>query len=194
MTPRRKRWFMIMMGISVTAMFVDRFLVGYQMAGPQGASAGTVTEHAGQVGGISVRTGDSVALIPEVPFPKNLPESTSRLMSRDLFRRPGRTTSASSIGSAPAKPDRTSNSQTSRSVAEEFPERHRLEAVMLDGERAIAIVDGQWLREGSLWDGCRLHQIGETKVHFQCNDGDTILQLETTLPLSGTKPVTQQRR
>lgn len=61
-----------------------------------------------------------------------------------------------------------------------FAQDHRLEAVMLNGERSFILVDGKTLRPGDALDGLHLKEIHARAAVFEAGDVRVVLRIRQT--------------
>jgi len=171
MSSTRKRVYLIVIGVGGVALLVDRFMLSNPATGPKPVRAAVnhldadgVAENAGKVP------------IPEIPFPKKLPEAPPIDALRDIFVRPDNAgATAGSNGTAgqnPKAPEKTKDSSP-----DEFAMRYSLDAVFREADLQVAVVNGHWLRIGDTVGACTLVSIRETAARFRCPDGDAVLDI-----------------
>jgi hypothetical protein len=113
--------------------------------------------------------------IPEIPFPRGVPNWQPDEAIRDPFdpdgsrSAPGSThkqsTSGSQIDTAPAPNGR-----------DQFVQEHRLTGVFAQKSLKIAVVNRRWIRVGEALDGCTLNNVNGTTAEFECADGPAVLE------------------
>ena len=181
MTQKTKtRTYGVLIALALSALFVDRFLLGGQSA-PVEASANEPTHAA--VDRVLALTPTGLS-IPELPFPRNLPDTSDAPSSRDLF-------------AFPAKPDpkpapsgrgeeRNANGALVLSDTATFIKEKHLDALLSNKSFQVAVVNGLWMRAGQSLDGCTLVRVEGTRAYFGCPDGTPVLDL-------AKKPSTKRR-
>ena len=131
--------------------------------------------------------------ISTTPFPAKLPAIEESDPVRDLFSltQEVRTLLLGSMGddpSADSSDGRSSRQRDQYRTIEAFSQRHRLEAVMVAGSRAGAVVDGAWIEVGQSIDECPLLRIEGRTAVFQCIDGEAKIAVGGDGLLSPTTP------
>lgn len=154
------------------ALGIDRFLLTESATAPPHAEAAALS-HAIIP---EVSTDLARVPIPAVPFPKNLPTFDPLRGIRDVFVRPSEALVgddgllSGQEGPNTAGPKRPSS-------AADFVAQHTLSAVLDDPRLKIAVVEGQWIKVGDALDDCRLTTVSGTAAHFQCPDGEAVLDI-----------------
>jgi hypothetical protein len=184
LTQSQKKYASIL-GVCVAALAVDRLF----LSPPDNAAAGSVTSSA-------ALPANDAELIAEATRPSRtleIPETTVASRFEDIATERGLDpTAVPDVFRAPAHwlPDEPT---TEGPIIEDDPEgaeraskflsSHRLNAVMAQGERGYAIIDGKRLQIGEALDGFRLREVHRRSVVLE-DDG-----LEVTLELpSGGAP------
>lgn len=171
MSSTRKRVYLIVIGVGGVALLVDRFVLNDPATGPKPARAAVnrldenaSAENAGKVP------------IPEIPFPKNLPDAPPSDALRDIFVRPDNAGATAGSDGA-AGHDSKQPEKTKESSQGEFVKRYSLDAVFREADLQVAVVNGHWLRIGDTIGACTLVSIRETAARFRCPDGDAVLDI-----------------
>ncbi len=165
MTRKKKKTYAAILVVGMAALIVDRLMPGGGATTPETAEA-SVPAIARTTGEPSEAPADLAHLIPDIPFPRELPSATLDGPIRDAFSPP---TAADQRAVDPSTAP--GNGQRPLTAAE-FAALHRLDAVMNEGDLQIAILDGRWLRLGDRVDGCRLDQMDGIRVIFRCETGE----------------------
>lgn len=166
---RRKKASLAIIALALGALFVDRFLLD----GGESPAPAVADDATSPVRHDHAASPDAEGLsIPELPFPRSLPDAAHRILQRDLFAFPA----------VDAADSESRRGNTRLSDAETFAAGHRLEAVLSDGQFAIAVVNGMWLRIGHRLDGCTLTRIERTRAYFSCGKDQAVLDLEKSDP------------
>jgi len=175
MSRRKRTLYLTLITLGGLALAVDRLLLNHPITGPEDALGGLGTELLGAAPP-PIRA-DSREPIPELVFPRPLPDGEEKTAIRDvfspppgIFAKPARNQSTDQNAHA----DGSADSPTRLSSAE-LTVHHRLTGVLIDGTRSIAILDGGWLRIGEEVDGCRLVALTGQEAEFQCHDGKAVL-------------------
>lgn len=159
-------------GVGCVALGIDRFVLTGSATAPQEAEA-VASGHA-----IIPEVDSDVARvpIPAVPFPKNLPEFDPLRGIRDVFVRPS-DAAVDENGVRQGQEGPKTRGPKRPTSAAEFAAQHTLGAVLDDQRLKIAVVDGRWMKVGDAFDDCRLTTISGTAAHFQCPDGEAVLDI-----------------
>jgi len=171
-TSRRKKTYLIAIGVGCLALAIDRFALTESVTEPAPSEAAPVVAAAEPV---SAATEVPRVPIPAVPFPKNLPAYDATRDIRDVFLAP-RERDADGNAIRAGKGPKTDGSDQP-GLAAEFAGKHTLNAVLDDHGLKMAVVDGKWIRIGDDIQGCRLTTISGTAARFQCSDGDAVLDI-----------------
>jgi len=171
MSSTRKRAYLIVIGVGGVALLVDRFVLSEPATGPKPALAAV-----NRLAADAVAENARKMPIPEIPFPKKLPDAPPIAALRDIFVRPDNGgASAGSNGAAP--PTSKNPEKTQDSSPDKFVKRYSLDAVFREADLQVAVVNGHWLRIGDTVGACTLMSIQETAARFQCPDGDAVLDI-----------------
>ncbi len=154
------------------ALGIDRFLLSESATAPQYAEAAAPSNAITP----EVSTELTRVPIPAVPVPKNLPTFDPLRGIRDVFVSPSEAL-VGDDGLLPGQEGPNTAGPKRRSSAAEFVAQHALSAVLDDPRLKIAVVDGQWIRVGDAFDDCRLTTVSGTEAHFQCPDGEAVLDI-----------------
>jgi hypothetical protein len=176
MTRRRKKTYAAILTLGALAVLIDRVM----LAGPQNAAAeGTVERRS--LSALGVRTPDAqTPSLAATPFPdvkarRNAPGGNPR----DIFAPTAAARQALSMSASdPARrSSRSPRGDKDVTTAERFATDHRLVAIMVSGDVAVAVVDDLWLSVGDSIDGCRLIEITGTTATFRCATGEAALSV-----------------
>ena len=162
----KTRTYVLIIVLALAAFGVDRFLIGGHAAPAEAATKGSARAAVERVLAMTP-TG---LPIPELPFPRNLPDVPAGPASRDLFAFP----SAVHDGRAGR---RTADARRGLSDAAAFAVRNHLYAVLSDGGLQVAVVNGLWMQTGQTLDACTLTRVEGTRAYFQCAKDEAILDL-----------------
>ena len=158
----KNRTYIVVILLALCALAVDRFVLS-GVTGPATVSADEATREL--TARIQALTPTGLS-IPELPFPRNLPSSNGRPVTRDLFAPVTLETS-----------DATDTLNATKKDRQTFAERNRLEAVISDGSTHIAVINGLWIQPGQSHDGCVLTRVMGNRAHFKCPEGETVLDV-----------------
>jgi len=173
-----KRIYFVVMLLGGVALVVDRCVLTQSSTSPKPVAAATTstpgtpeTKRADAPSTINPGATET-PLILELPFPRSIPAWNPQSPIRDIF--------------APFSDDDATDKRHTRPQRETdgghgtcagFVSQHHVEAVLVQENFKIAILDGAWVRIGESVEGCVLLEIVGNKVRFRCLDGDTILTL-----------------
>ncbi len=174
MTRRRKKTYAAILTLGALAVLIDRVM----LAGPSNAAAEGNVKHR-SLSALGVRTPDTRApSLAATPFPdvnvhRNAPGGNPRdIFSPTLAARHALSTRRADPAGRSSPSARGENGAM---TAERFATQHRLVAIMVSGEMAVAVVDDLWLRVGDELDGCELIEITGTAATFRCAAGEAAL-------------------
>ncbi|MHC5108629.1 MAG: hypothetical protein ACYTHJ_01975 [Planctomycetota bacterium] len=175
----RNKTYAIVLGVCLTALVIDRFVLSDSATTPQLVAAMPVVAGAQATPENPVGT-DNRHEIPELPFPFEVNRFTKESVAVDPFQPPGIPGDGDAQGGNagtdqavdhgyvdPDKLDRAS-----------FEARYRLSAIMKSGQTSVVVLDDQWLRIGDWLGGCRLIEVSGREAVFECTDGQAILRFE----------------
>ncbi len=172
MTTKRQKAYLIAIGVGCAALGIDRFVLPESATAPQEAEAAALAPPIIP----AVSSGVARVPIPAVPFPKNLPPFDPIRGIRDVFVTPSEAlVGDDSLLSGQQGPNTAGPKRPSS--AAEFVAHHTLGAVLDDQRLKIAVVDGHWMKIGDALDDCRLTTVSGTAAHFQCPDGEAVLDI-----------------
>lgn len=170
MDPRKKKRYLLVIGLSGVGLIADRMI-------PTDSPAAPVAARAASTGPIANTAPDALPLIPKLPFPRSLRTWDRSSDIRDIFLPPQIERSATNEGQFPDETPSPIDDETNR---QSFASQHTLHAVMVSGSLRIAIVDGTWVRIGESFDGCELQRISNNQAAFSCHGG--IVTLVSGIP------------
>lgn len=179
MSSKRKKMYGILLALGSIAFFVDRVLLTDSTTAPSKAVASPKSRRITPA--VKEKKSNSASTsLPALAFPKNLPLYDSRFSMRDVFTpNPAwRTDQSSHLPTDKTRSDIDKNLRLSRSVI--FMSQHRLDAILNSPRLKIVIIDGQWVRVGDMFDGCKLRKLEGEKIYFTCSDGEAVLNLVIT--------------
>lgn len=177
MDQRKKKIYIILLVGSGVVLFVNYVLFSDEEV-RRVAPVGATTVSLKTVGATKAIT--SADAIPELVFPRELPSWPTEGRNRDIFAAPYETVSGTHASDALiAGSIRSSGNQNIGRA--EFADNHRLQMVLDDKQRPIAVVDDQWLHLGDEIDQCKLLSVKGTTALFDCYDGEVLLELENSL-------------
>ena len=172
MTTKRKKSYLIAIGVGCAALGIDRFMLPERATAPQEAEAAVLAHPIIP----AVSSGVTRVPIPAVPFPKNLPPFDPIRGIRDVFVTPSEALVGNDSLLSRQQGPNTAGPKRPSSAAE-FVAQHTLSAVLDDPRLKIAVVEGQWIKVGDTLDDCRLTTVSGTAAHFQCPDGEAVLDI-----------------
>ena len=183
MNSKKKRLYLGIVLLGGLALLLDRFVLPAESGRPASARAASTSSARGTAG--DAPKGELAALsIPQLHFPRLLPEADLSREPRDVFAPPERYL-------APEEEDRSATDNPGgasaaglgidgrqlQSKAENFAVTHTLTAVMIQPRLKLAIVDGVWVNIGQEVDECVLTQVEHGSATFECRDGEAVLQV-----------------
>ncbi len=175
----KTRTYGVLIAVALSALFVDRFLLGGH---PVSVEASAEDRANAAVDKVLALTPTGLS-IPELPFPRNLPDTADAPPSRDIFAFP---TAPQPDSDGQAEGERKGKGAPVLSDASTFATRNHLEAVLSNNAFQVAVVNGLWMRTGQTLDACTLVRIEGTRAYFECPDGTPVLDL-------AGKPATKRR-
>jgi len=162
MNARSKKLCIILLPLAGLALFVDRVILSGGTDAVDKALA-VVIPAAPSVGPAA----EESVLIPELPFPRDLPVLPSTGLTRDWFSPPE--------GSLRAKADarleaegRTASGKKMVSAQERFATENRLSGIVATGDDRVAILNGRRTRVGDSVGDCIVRTIQGRTVWFDC--------------------------
>lgn len=161
MDPRHKKRYLIVMGLCGVAL-LGNLLVPSNGAAVPAAARAAITKP------IVTSADEALPLIPYLPFPRSVRTWDRSSDIRDIFLPPQLERNALDDGQSSVETLSRVDDETDR---QSFESHHALHAVMVGGALRIAIVDGVWVREGAMFDGCKLERISNNQAMFSCPDG-----------------------
>jgi len=186
MKPRRKHIYVIIIGVGLAAVVVDRIIGTGWTGQPDPAAASAVPE---RTMAVPADAANVAAVLAAAPFPRRLPAAPSPHLQRDLFAIPPSAMEALGVV-VPGSDVAAGSGQGSRvqgvSRAEEFAADHELSAILFDGERYLVVVNGDVLEIGQGIDGCTLNAVDERGVIFECGDGAARLEIASEFDMDGS--------
>lgn len=188
MSQSKKITYGSILGIAGLAFGVDQLFLGEATAPSQAQAGASGIALASSTETDQARPGLSVTA---TPFPAKLPALGDSDPVRDLFSLTDevRTLLLGVTGDDPDAASSNRNSSIQRAkyrTVEGFPQRHRLEAVIVAGSRVGAVVDGAWIEVGQSIDECPLLRIEGRTAVFQCSDGEAKIAVGGVGPLDPT--------
>ena len=176
MTKAKKITYLVVIGVGVSGLILDRVLRSGSSATPARASA---SENPVPAAGTETESEDSASIfaLEVTPFPADLPPVGDTFRGRDPFEMTDSVLKQLSL-SIPAEQEQSAEESPDSSPRESFQTRHRLSAVMRVGKTQIAVLDGMVLAKGQWLDDCELIQIEDRAVHFDCPDGEVVLTID----------------
>ncbi len=183
MSKNRKKAYLGLMVIGGAALFIDRFLLVKSVSEPSAAVALPAVEQASRLGTAPSPSGSTALSIPEIPFPRDLPDfddDASGEPIRDFFAPPRSTLQEEAEQAATDKESRDRAAHRGLASAAMFMTQHRLEGILVHQRLRIAVVDGISLAPGQSLDGCTLVYVSDNEVRFECHDGLAVLKMTDT--------------
>lgn len=170
MDPRKKKRYLLVIGLSGVGLIADRVI-------STGSPEVPAAARAAPTGPIVNTAPDALPLIPKLPFPRSLRTWDRPSDIRDFFLPPQVQKNATINGRSPDKTLSVKISSRAENEAkrQSFASRHAVHAVMVNGSLRMAIVDGIWVREGETFDGCKLERISNNQALFSCYAGHVTL-------------------
>ena len=183
MSGAKKKTYVIVIGLGVGGLLVDRLI---RSGGPTApAPAAAAPNPNPPLGGAPSPAGPEVLLtVPR--FPQQLPDPATTFSQRDPFA------PSAAVTLALRPPDTAETEELDPSspgghrgpTSEEFVGRHRLSAAIRVENCWLAVVDGMVLSPGQVFDNCRLIEVRDRSAHFQCRDGEAELALDNPFELA----------
>lgn len=177
----KNKIYLALIALGLMALAIDRTFMG--ATAPSAATADPVSpdEEDGAAAEAPPRprvvpkpAGPSKLSIPELHFPRNLPEYDPALELRDIFARAEESDGVP--GSDSSHPTISRKQAPQGAIGREaFEVAHRIDAVMVQESLKIAVVDGRWMQVGDVMDTCTLIRIEGDSAEFQCHDGDIVI-------------------
>lgn len=165
MNANRKKLCLIVLPLAGLALIVDRVLLGTtdNVAPAQGAPIPTAPSTATPTPEKDQHAG--AALIPELPFPRDLPIATGP--PRDWFE-PPESALAEKTESLLKSGALSASEKDERTPQERFASEYTLEGIVLLGNVRIAIINGRRVRIGDEIGDCIVQRMEGRTVWFDC--------------------------
>jgi hypothetical protein len=165
MNARNKKLCLIVLPLAGLALFVDRVILSGEtdpVAEASAAVAGTAP-----IAALAKVAHVEAVLIPELPFPRDLPVLPTAGMARDWFQPPELALSEKADALARSG-ERAASEKDSRSDQERFEAENTLSGIVAVGDVRLAIVNGARKRVGDAVGDCIVIRIEGRVVWFDC--------------------------
>lgn len=179
MNSNKKRLYLVVVLLGGLALAVDQFVLTDAAGLPASAQAdSSVPARSTALGALE---GEAAALsIPQLHFPRLVPEVDPGREIRDVFAPPNRYLTPKK--DAQLGPDNSQGAPSlegkpGESKAQTFAGNHVLTAVMIQPRLRLAIVDDVWVSIGQTVDDCVLKHVENGNAVFECSDGEAVLQV-----------------
>lgn len=163
MNARNKKLCIILLPLAGFALFVDRVILGGGTDAVDEALAAVVIPAAPPVELAPVES----VLIPELPFPRDLPVLPAASLTRDWFHPPEDSLSAKADALLKAE-GRTASGKKVLSEQERFAAENSLSGIVATGDVRLAILNGRRKRVGDSVGNCIVRTIRGRTVWFDC--------------------------
>jgi hypothetical protein len=172
MNARRKKTYLLLLGLGATALVVDRGFLARPVSAPESASA--EESPAAQASSEAPAPFGESGGIPELPFPADLARFSPSLLVPDLFTDPTNTSDSQRAAQADNDDAKTQSGAPSAQIAD------MLQGVFVHADVQYAIVNGRKLKRGENINGCTLTEVSGTRVRFLCADREVIATVPTS--------------
>lgn len=176
---RQQKVLLGVLGVGAGALAVDRFWLSESQSGPQSASAEVVTmseTRASSTRELDAWLADADDTLVTFTFIDRL-DALVEARATGASRRDAFTPPTGWLDEQGT--DAGGSDAEQQSVAQQFRAAHRLDAVMMDHQGGVAVIDGRAVRVGQHLDGYKLVEVQQKQVLFDA----PVDNLRVALPL-----------